>query len=76
MRSKFTTTFEALAEKTENADFLIVFGVRHWAVDGMGVHLFQHRPRCHNLRYWVDLPDNASELQFTRVASSRMWCAS
>lgn len=40
MRSKFTTTFETLAEKTENADFLIVFGVRHFAVDGMGVHLF------------------------------------
>jgi len=29
-----------LAEKTENADFLIVFGIRHWAVDGMGVDLF------------------------------------
>jgi hypothetical protein len=41
MRSKFTTTFEVLAEKTENAKFLIVFGFCHWAVDAMGVHLFQ-----------------------------------
>lgn len=76
MRSKFTTTFEVLLEKTENVNFLIVFRFRQSAVDGMGVDLLLRGPRCHELRYSFDFWDIASKLRVARVASSRMWCAS